>query len=55
MVIDDLTIQHNSVSIASDKAKSQVNRNTIKRIKKELVFKDTKYDSLKKKFLGTIT
>jgi len=56
MVIDDLTIQHNSVSMVSDKAnslsRSQVNRNTIKRIKKDLVFKDPKYNSLKRKFLG---
>ena len=57
MVIDDLTIQHNSVSMVSDKAnsvsKSLVNRNTIKRIKKDLVFKDPKYESLKRKFLGS--
>lgn len=55
MVIDDLMIQHNPVSIVSDKGniyRSLVNRNTIKRIKKDLVNKDPKYDSLKKKFLG---
>lgn len=53
MALEDLTVAHNSVSITSDRVKGQVNRNVIKRIKKELVFKDSKYESLKKKFLGS--
>ena len=32
---------------------SNVNRNTIKRIKKDLVLKDEKYADLRKKFLGS--
>jgi hypothetical protein len=53
-MIDDLMIQHNPISMVSEKStsRSQLNRNTIKRIKKDLVNKDPKYDSLKKKFLG---
>lgn len=54
IVIDDLTIQHNPVTM--DKTynpRSQVNRNIVKRIKKDLVVQDPKYVSLKKKFLGT--
>jgi len=62
IVIDDLTIQHNPVSMVSADIKemsclsfksTQLNRNAIKRIKKDLVCKDPKYESLKKKFLGS--
>jgi hypothetical protein len=55
IVIDDLTIQHNPVMMSWDKGynpRNQVNRNIVKRIKKDLVVQDPKYVSLTKKFLG---
>ena len=41
--IDELFAAQNSASVTAEKGKGQVNRNIIKRIKKELVFKDSKY------------
>ena len=38
--------------IGSSQSKNFLNRNTIKRIKKDLVTKDPKYTSLVSKFLG---